>query len=153
MAGFLGLGGGGESFFLDADDAKTMGDIEYMRTPKKVKRTFAKTKGWGDVGASEKSITAYDVTGDSVEANTSSSYNYSTPTYTATATPTDTAPEPVAETPAPAPVETAAPVEAAATEAPAETAAAPVAETPAPAPAAPVSDGMDMFRAMARKIR
>lgn len=31
------------AYFLDADDAKTFGDIEYMRTAKVVKRTFPKT--------------------------------------------------------------------------------------------------------------
>ncbi|MEM7770319.1 MAG: hypothetical protein AAGA75_09360 [Cyanobacteria bacterium P01_E01_bin.6] len=33
------------SFFLDPDDAKTFGDIDYMRTSKTVKRTFPKGKG------------------------------------------------------------------------------------------------------------
>ncbi|MBD1912016.1 MULTISPECIES: hypothetical protein [unclassified Leptolyngbya] len=31
------------AYFLEADDAKTFGDIEYMRTAKVVKRTFPKT--------------------------------------------------------------------------------------------------------------
>jgi hypothetical protein len=30
-------------FFLEPDDAKTFGDIDYMRKAKRVKRTFAKT--------------------------------------------------------------------------------------------------------------
>jgi hypothetical protein len=30
------------SYYLDPDDAKTFGDIDYMRTSKTVKRTFAK---------------------------------------------------------------------------------------------------------------
>lgn len=34
-----------KTFFLDADDAKTYGDIDYMRSAKTVKRTFAKKKG------------------------------------------------------------------------------------------------------------
>jgi hypothetical protein len=52
MGLFSGLFGGGASadqpkgsYFLDADDAKSFGDIEYMRTSKTVKRTFAKKKG------------------------------------------------------------------------------------------------------------
>ena len=148
MAGFLGLGGGSESYFLDSDDAKSMGDIEYMRKPIKVKRTFAKSKGWGDVGASEKSISAYSETGGDIAASTSTSYNYSTPTYTPTYTAPETVETPIATTPAPVaePETVEAPVSETAAPAP----AAPVAET---APAAPVSDGMDMFRAMARKIR
>jgi hypothetical protein len=32
-----------EAYFLDSDQAKTMGDIDYMRTAKTVKRTYAKT--------------------------------------------------------------------------------------------------------------
>jgi hypothetical protein len=51
MAGFLGLfgssnseaNGNPEAFFLDDDQAKTMGNIDYMRTAKTVKRTFPKT--------------------------------------------------------------------------------------------------------------
>ena len=37
-----------QAFFLDPDDAKTMGDIDYMRTVKTVRKTFPKTAGWGD---------------------------------------------------------------------------------------------------------
>lgn len=46
MAGFFGLFGGrnkDESYYLDADDAKTLGNINYMRTPNKSRRTFPKT--------------------------------------------------------------------------------------------------------------
>ena len=32
-----------DAFFLDTDSAISMGDVEYMRTVKKVKRTYAKT--------------------------------------------------------------------------------------------------------------
>lgn len=34
---------GSKAYFLDADEAKTFGNIEYMRTAKVVKRTFPKT--------------------------------------------------------------------------------------------------------------
>ena len=34
-----------EAFFLDADSAKTLGDIDYMRQPKAVERTFPKVEG------------------------------------------------------------------------------------------------------------
>jgi len=61
MAGFFGLFGSKtkyvdeennneeqqaskESFFLSPDDAKTYGNIDYMRTSKKVRRTFPKTR-------------------------------------------------------------------------------------------------------------
>ncbi len=52
MAGFLdGLFGGKkkgpeqpkEAFFLDDDSAKSLGDIEYMRKPSTVRRTFPKS--------------------------------------------------------------------------------------------------------------
>jgi hypothetical protein len=35
------------AFFLEPDDAKTFGDIEYMRTPNKVTHKFPKSKGNG----------------------------------------------------------------------------------------------------------
>lgn len=52
MAGFLGGLFGGkdkgpeqpkEAFFLDDDSAKSLGDIEYMRKPSTVRRTFPKS--------------------------------------------------------------------------------------------------------------
>lgn len=33
------------SYFLDQDSAKTLGDIDYMRTPKAVRRTFPTING------------------------------------------------------------------------------------------------------------
>jgi hypothetical protein len=55
MTGFIrGLFGGkkdkpaqpsasaGSSFFLEADEAKSLGDLDYMRTPKAIRRTFPK---------------------------------------------------------------------------------------------------------------
>ncbi|NEO99873.1 MAG: hypothetical protein F6K58_14570 [Symploca sp. SIO2E9] len=33
-----------KAFFLEPDQAKTLGDIEYMRTPTTVKKSFPKTK-------------------------------------------------------------------------------------------------------------
>lgn len=40
-----------DNYFLDPDTAKTLGDINYMRKPSTVRRTFAKTKtgGGGEV--------------------------------------------------------------------------------------------------------
>jgi hypothetical protein len=34
-----------EAFFLDADDAKSLGNIDYMRTAKTIKKTFPGTAG------------------------------------------------------------------------------------------------------------
>lgn len=53
MTGFIrGLFGGGknnqqssQAFFLEPDDAKTFGNIDYMRQPKVIKRTYAKKAG------------------------------------------------------------------------------------------------------------
>ena len=57
MAGLFGLFGGKkkkdqaqsrdekDSFFLNPDEAKSMGDIDYMRLSKKIRRTFPKTPG------------------------------------------------------------------------------------------------------------
>jgi len=67
MAGFFGLfkrkgeaskAKPTDSFFLTPDEAKTFGNIEYMRTPRIIKRTFAKTIDGGDIGESIKSISA-----------------------------------------------------------------------------------------------
>lgn len=65
MAGFFGLFGGNkdkgpeskEAFFLDEDDAKTFGDIDYMRKEVVVRRTFAKKKGMEEL-ESVKSVSA-----------------------------------------------------------------------------------------------
>ncbi len=47
-----------ESFFLDADDAKSLGDIDYMRTARKVKKSFPKTSAWGDAFETESEVSA-----------------------------------------------------------------------------------------------
>lgn len=66
MAGFLsrlfGRGNSsssGESFFLNEDDAKTFGDIDYMRSSKVVKRTFARKRGQEEL-ESVRQISAMD---------------------------------------------------------------------------------------------
>ncbi|MGA0200277.1 MAG: hypothetical protein ACO3NK_14400 [Prochlorotrichaceae cyanobacterium] len=53
MTGFIrGLFGGGKknqqssgAFYLEPDDAKTLGDIDYMRQSKVIRRTYAKKAG------------------------------------------------------------------------------------------------------------
>jgi hypothetical protein len=47
-----------ESFFLDPDEAKSMGDIDYMRTAKKVRKTFPGTKAWGSAFEQEVTVSA-----------------------------------------------------------------------------------------------
>jgi hypothetical protein len=47
-----------EAFFLDPDEAKTMGDIDYMRKARKVKKSFPSTKAWGEGFEVEEEISA-----------------------------------------------------------------------------------------------
>ena len=65
MTGFIrGLFGGNKqpedsgAYFLSEDDAKTFGDIDYMRSNKVVKRTFARKKGQTEELESVRQISA-----------------------------------------------------------------------------------------------
>jgi len=49
-----------DAFFLEPDEAKTLGDIEYMKKPIIIRRTFAKTAASGDIGESIKSISSLE---------------------------------------------------------------------------------------------
>lgn len=73
MAGFLGLFGGKkedkEAFFLDNDESKSLGDIEYMRTPNTVRRTFAKKAGEKDHKEFIQNVTAMGREVDDVSAD------------------------------------------------------------------------------------
>jgi len=51
---------GDKDFFLSPDDAMTMGDIEYMRTSKRTRRTFPKTLKNKDGFASENEVSSMD---------------------------------------------------------------------------------------------
>ena len=153
-------------FFLDFEEAQTLGDTEYMKESKTIKRTFPKLKGNpGAVIVSRVSSDDMSTVGDnapaapaaSAPAPTSSfaqstSFAGAASSFTPAST-TPAAPAPVAETPAPA---APAPV--------AETPAAPVVEeakapepaptfTPAPVPEKKTDTSMDMFRNMAKNIR
>ncbi|MEM9905916.1 MAG: hypothetical protein AAF921_12925 [Cyanobacteria bacterium P01_D01_bin.44] len=55
---FGGNNQGQSAFYLSEDDAKTMGDIDYMRSNKVIRHTFAKKKGETGEKASTKSISA-----------------------------------------------------------------------------------------------
>ena len=48
------------AFFLSEDDAKTFGDIDYMRSSKVVKRTFARKKGQTEEIESVRQISAME---------------------------------------------------------------------------------------------
>lgn len=50
----------GGTFFLDPDDAKSFGNIEYMRTSKTVRRTFAKKRGETEEKESIRTISALE---------------------------------------------------------------------------------------------
>lgn len=87
MAGFFGLFGGNknkapqskEAFFLNEDDAKSFGDIDFMRKEVVIRRTFAKKKGAEEM-ESVKSISssASKKVGEGVNATTSS---FNTPAF------------------------------------------------------------------------
>ncbi len=81
-----------EAYFLDADSAKTFGDIDYMRQPKAVERTFPKVEGMNYGGrrkisqfSSEGASVVYD--GDGKPTNTSSASS-SSPESAPASTPT-----------------------------------------------------------------
>ncbi len=48
----------GNAYFLDPDDAKSFGNIEYMRSSKTVRRTFAKKRGETEEKESIRKISA-----------------------------------------------------------------------------------------------
>jgi hypothetical protein len=48
------------AFYLDADQAKSLGDIDYMRSTKTIKHTFAKKKGQTEELESIKSVSAME---------------------------------------------------------------------------------------------
>ncbi len=160
MTGFIrGLFGGNndnqpkEDFFLDQDAASSLGDVDFMRKSKTVKRSYPKAAGKINLieGETEKAVSSMQMKETGAETKTVS--------YSSKVTPV--APAPVAAAPVAPAAAAAAPV------APAAAAAAPVAPAaaaaaPAAAPATkfePVKEsrtpdsGMDMFRDMARNIK
>ena len=126
---------GKNDFFLEPDDAQTMGDIDYMRKSKKVRRTFPKTLKNPDGFAIEKSVSSEGVNKFSNANNgfqqPSTPTNYQPPTQnfnTAPAIERKPDPQPIVES-------TSAPKPA-----------------PASEPRKP-DNSMDMFRNMAKNIR
>ena len=74
-----------EAFFLDADSASSLGDVKFMRKPKRVKRSYPKAAGKiNDIeGETEKSVSSMEKQENIVEAkgsSYSSSYTPSTST-------------------------------------------------------------------------
>jgi hypothetical protein len=62
FAALLGFKAVSSSRLLDPSDARTLGDVTYMNTPKQVKRTFAKTKSNPDGGSRVKFVSALQKT-------------------------------------------------------------------------------------------
>lgn len=60
-----------QAFYLNDDDAKTFGNIDYMRSSKTVRRTFAKKKGQAENMETVRQISS--TTAKIIEANTSNS--------------------------------------------------------------------------------
>ncbi len=143
--------GNGTSYFLDDDDAKTFGDIDYMRKEITVERTYPKGKA-EDVPI-DKYVPPALNKGKKNRAQSSSSVpykpqsqNYTPPTSTSSFAPQSQSFAP--QTPVQPPAAPAA-----------EAPQSPDQETPAPSfsppePKKSSGDGsMDMFRNMAKKIR
>ncbi|MEM8504830.1 MAG: hypothetical protein AAF716_16940 [Cyanobacteria bacterium P01_D01_bin.1] len=116
-----------QAFYLSDDDAKTFGNIDYMRSAKTVKRTFAKRKGETEHMESVRQISS--TAAKNIEANNGSSVS-AQPAVTFSSFNTPTAPAPKSEETKP------------------ESTSA-----PASARRKPVSSDMDMFRNMAKDIR
>ncbi|QUS59471.1 hypothetical protein [Synechocystis sp. PCC 7338] len=76
-----------EAFFLETDDAKSLGNAEYMRTPIKIKRSFPKTLN-SQGGEVVKEVSAMEV--KKIQANG----------QPASSAQTDSAPSPANTTPA-----------------------------------------------------
>ena len=74
-----------DSFYLEPDDSKSLGDIDYMRTVKRVRRTYAKYKSGAQGGQKiTKSVSATDdtVTTDPQYSTSSSSQSsFSQPSF------------------------------------------------------------------------
>lgn len=91
MAGFLGLfgsndqnGNSSEEYYLDADQAKTLGDIDYMRTSRQIKRTYAKYKNGAQGGMEvikQVSATSDEVGSDFKTATPQSTFETSATSY------------------------------------------------------------------------
>ncbi|NJM96999.1 MAG: hypothetical protein HC800_07280 [Phormidesmis sp. RL_2_1] len=72
-----------QAFYLSDDDAKTFGNIDYMRTAKTVKRTFAKKKGQEHL----ESVRQISALQQSELSNTGNSFAIGASTPTSSSTP------------------------------------------------------------------
>ncbi len=139
---------GDKDFFLSPDDAQTLGDINYMRKSKRVRRTFPKTL---------KNKDGFEVTVDVSSLEDNSNLYTENKSTTVFSTPTPTFQPQTFSQPTPAPTPAPAPQSESSGNGSTQQ---PAAEKPQTAPAPqPVEerrqqdDGMDMFRNMAKNIR
>jgi hypothetical protein len=150
-----------EAFFLESDDAKSMGDADYMRTPNVIRRTFPKS---ASSPGHKELIQSYTATGQNVikaeglqikkDGTVLQPQQQQYNGYVVPASAAAPAPSPfAATTPAPSSFGSSAPASSSF----GSSTPAPAAPAPAPAPSEPAprrsgDDGMDMFRNMAKNI-
>jgi hypothetical protein len=140
-----------EAFFLESDEAKSMGDMDYMRTPNVIRRTFPKTASSPE---HKELIQSYTATGQNVIKaegieikKDGAVLKPQQQQYNSYVVPASSA------APAPSPFASTTPTSSFGSSA----ASTPPAAAPAPAPSEPAprrsgDDGMDMFRNMAKNI-
>jgi hypothetical protein len=147
-----------EAFFLESDDAKSMGDADYMRTPNVIRRTFPKS---ASSPGHKELIQSYTATGQNVIKaeglqikKDGTVLQPQQQQYNGYVVPAGAS---AAAAPAPSPFATTTP--ASSSFGSAASTPTPPAAAPAPAPASSEStprrsgdDGMDMFRNMAKNI-
>ena len=143
--------GNGPAYFLEDDDAKTFGDIDYMRKETSVERTypkgFAKDIPVDKVVPPSMSGLGAPKVGGTPGFSSGGGYNSSVSSYTPPTPSFNTPPAPSFNPPATPEPPAAAPEPAA---------EAPKPEAPKFEPSAPKSTGsndMDMFRNMAKGLR
>ena len=139
---------GDKDFFLSPDDAMTMGDINYMRTSRRTRRTFPKTLKNKDGFALENEVSSMQDNNKKAFKANSSNQNIAAntvfnPTPSSMSQPSVTGGSAVPNT---EPVQPSAPA-----------VSAPQSSFNAPKPSAekrrPAGDSMDMFRNMAKNIK
>ena len=139
---------GDKDFFLSPDDAMTMGDIEFMRTSKRTRRTFPKTLSNKGGFALENEVSSVEDNNNKAFQANNTNQNIAAntvfnPTPSTMSQPGVTGGSAVTQTEPPAPAPAPAP--------------APQPTFEAPKPEAekrrPTDDGMDMFRNMAKNIK
>ena len=129
---------GDKDFFLSPDDAMTMGDINYMRTSKRTRRTFPKTLANKDVFALENEVSSVENRNNAFQAsNTNQNTTVNTvfnPTPSSQSQPGITGGSEVNQTESISSTQDVTPIST-------------------PAKRRPADSSMDMFRNMAKDIR